>query len=264
MKINIFEGARRITKIVAVLWIAGVAAITFSQSDPYIIATFTTSTSTSRFVRIDTTCPNDTDSRLLLDQLRALARFHLDAVKTKKGTEAHISLCFLGEVPKFFVTSPDGKKFGVNAPDGATEQQAIRYAQGKQKKSTFDLATAKPVYPSTKHPAPHEYTGPVIPFSEEEKFEFQARLQKEWDAAAMGWSVEPYIAHVQKTFVLSQEDEDWIDGQWWTKRWEQVREGALWLVGGLAFLWGFTRATGWIVRGFMGIPKGQDRRLSEG
>jgi hypothetical protein len=32
------------------------------------------------------------------------------------------------------------------------------------------------------------------------------------------------------------------------------------LLGGLAFIGGFTVATGWIVRGFMGIPRGLDRR----
>ncbi len=37
-------------------------------------------------------------------------------------------------------------------------------------------------------------------------------------------------------------------------------EGALYALGGLIFLWGFSWAVGWIVRGFMGIPKGHDRR----
>lgn len=37
-------------------------------------------------------------------------------------------------------------------------------------------------------------------------------------------------------------------------------EGALYATGGLVFLWVFSWAVGWIVRGFMGIPKGHDRR----
>ena len=37
-------------------------------------------------------------------------------------------------------------------------------------------------------------------------------------------------------------------------------EVALWLIRGLLFLWAFTLVTGWIVRGFMSIPKGQDHR----
>lgn len=37
-------------------------------------------------------------------------------------------------------------------------------------------------------------------------------------------------------------------------------QGALIAIGGLVFLWGFSWAVGWIVRGFMGIPRGHDRR----
>jgi hypothetical protein len=37
-------------------------------------------------------------------------------------------------------------------------------------------------------------------------------------------------------------------------------EGAPWLVGGLVFLWVLSWTTGWIVRGFLGIPMGQDRK----
>lgn len=31
-------------------------------------------------------------------------------------------------------------------------------------------------------------------------------------------------------------------------------------LGGLAFIWVFTWGVGWIVRGFMGIPRGQDKK----
>lgn len=37
-------------------------------------------------------------------------------------------------------------------------------------------------------------------------------------------------------------------------------EGALYATAGLVFLRGFSWAVGWIVRGFMGIPRGHDRR----
>jgi hypothetical protein len=33
------------------------------------------------------------------------------------------------------------------------------------------------------------------------------------------------------------------------------------LVGGLAFIWAFTWVVGWIARGFMSIPLGQDSKL---
>jgi hypothetical protein len=34
----------------------------------------------------------------------------------------------------------------------------------------------------------------------------------------------------------------------------------VWILIGLGALWAFTWATGWIVRGFMGIPRGSDNR----
>ena len=39
-----------------------------------------------------------------------------------------------------------------------------------------------------------------------------------------------------------------------------LKEFFLRAVGGLAFIGCFTVATGWIVRGFMGIPRGLDRK----
>jgi hypothetical protein len=35
------------------------------------------------------------------------------------------------------------------------------------------------------------------------------------------------------------------------------------LLGGLAFIWVFTWVVGWIVRGFRGIPRGQDSKSVE-
>ena len=37
-------------------------------------------------------------------------------------------------------------------------------------------------------------------------------------------------------------------------------EAYLMVIGFLLFIWGFTWATGFIVRGFMGIPRGQDKK----
>jgi hypothetical protein len=40
----------------------------------------------------------------------------------------------------------------------------------------------------------------------------------------------------------------------------EIKEFLLALFGGLAFIGCFTVATGWVVRGFMGIPKGHDHK----
>ena len=48
--------------------------------------------------------------------------------------------------------------------------------------------------------------------------------------------------------------------QWWSEKWENIWEGALTLIGGLTVLWVLSWFIGWIVRGFLGIPMGQDRK----
>lgn len=35
-------------------------------------------------------------------------------------------------MPRFEITAPDGRKFEVNAPEGATEQDAIAYIQQQE------------------------------------------------------------------------------------------------------------------------------------
>ena len=43
---------------------------------------------------------------------------------------------------------------------------------------------------------------------------------------------------------------------------DTVKLALIFLFAGLASLWALTWATGWIVRGFMGIPRGKDHRPS--
>ena len=43
-------------------------------------------------------------------------------------------------------------------------------------------------------------------------------------------------------------------------RWEAIKFNSLWTFGGLAFLFIFSWCIGWIVRGFAGIPSGQDKK----
>ena len=50
------------------------------------------------------------------------------------------------------------------------------------------------------------------------------------------------------------------DGQWWPQLLKDLGDKALWVISGLLFLWAFTWANGWIVRGFKGIPRGQDKK----
>ena len=50
------------------------------------------------------------------------------------------------------------------------------------------------------------------------------------------------------------------DGQWWPQLLKDLGQKVLRIISGLLFLWAFTWVIGWIVRGFMGIPRGQDKK----
>ena len=181
MTINVFEGARRIGKLIAVLWIAGVVAFTIVIWDPRIEVEYTISGANMIPVRSESPCPHET------------ARERI-TVNTKKGTEAHVTLCL-------------PPRYGKPAADS-----------------------------------------------------IEALVNKEF-----GFVAKPTpTGIVEYTFVLPPAEEDWIDGQWWTVRRKQLGASALWLFGGLAFLLGSTLTIGWIVRGVLGIPRGQDRRPTEG
>jgi hypothetical protein len=64
-------------------------------------------------------------------------------------------------------------------------------------------------------------------------------------------------------FALRKPDEEWADSEWWSKRLKSMQQGLVVLAGGWAFMWVLTWVVGWIVRGFLGIPVGQDRRVEK-
>jgi hypothetical protein len=83
-----------------------------------------------------------------------------------------------------------------------------------------------------------------------------------WGAATYSSEVSEYEETLEARFVLPPEDNDWIENEISTQYWKNWKEGLGYLGIGLAIFAGFVWAVGWIVRGFMGIPRGMDRRPS--
>ena len=65
---------------------------------------------------------------------------------------------------------------------------------------------------------------------------------------------------LENRFVLSPEDEDWVEKSFWHLYRERWKDGLGYLAIALAVFAGFIRAVGWVVRGFMGIPSGMDKK----
>lgn len=229
MAMNVFEGARRITKLLAALWVVGWVIAAFYVS-PSVDVTYKIANPGAVPVRItEEECPPGSATKYISDKV------------TRSGTKTLVFLCFPSfrvadgsrssaeiAMSTFKVTAPDGSTIHVNAPVGATEQQAIEFAATTWKPQSSPLEEL-----------------PDALISKEEELEFRLRLAEE-------------------RFILPQSDEKWIDRQWWFFFMKEIGWGALGAVGGLLFLLAFTWTAGWIARGFMGIPRGQDHRVKNG
>ena len=81
-----------------------------------------------------------------------------------------------------------------------------------------------------------------------------------WGAASYSSEVSAYEKQLEARFVLPPEDNNWVDKEKSRRYWENWKESLRNLGIGLAIFAGFVWAIGWIVRGFMGIPRGMDRK----
>lgn len=83
-----------------------------------------------------------------------------------------------------------------------------------------------------------------------------------WGAASYSSEVSGYERELEARFTLPAQDNDWIEKEISARYWKNWMEGLGYLAIGLAVFAGFVSAVGWIARGFMGIPRGMDRRPS--
>ena len=70
-----------------------------------------------------------------------------------------------------------------------------------------------------------------------------------------------YTKEATERFTVGAKDMEGLEALRSHALFEQWKLAIQVLVGGLAFGWVLMAATGWIVRGFLGIPRGQDARL---
>ena len=81
-----------------------------------------------------------------------------------------------------------------------------------------------------------------------------------WGAASYSSEVSAYEKQLEARFVLPPEDNNWADKEKSRRYWENWKESLGNLGIGLVIFAGFVWAIGWIVRGFMGVPRGSDRK----
>jgi hypothetical protein len=81
-----------------------------------------------------------------------------------------------------------------------------------------------------------------------------------WGAAKYSPEVMAYERELEQRFRLPANDVKYLEEQITKARWRNAKEAAKYLAIGLAIWAAVVSVIGWIVRGFLGIPNGMDRR----
>jgi hypothetical protein len=184
MKINVFEGCRRIALIAAVLGSAFTLFL-LATNEPYLYYTYEITYPSDQAKRTEKSCPSDSGR-------------HFFTTATRTDKPVSITLCLL---PMSF---------------GADERQLIPY-------KVDDAGTV-------------------------------------FGAAFFSEEVSSYANRLEGAFRLDEADEVFIDEEYWRRYRDELLQGLLGLAIALVFFAVVVWLMGWIVRGFLGIPRGQDRR----
>jgi hypothetical protein len=222
MAINIFEGARRVTKLIAVIWVLGMSFYAFRE--------FTEKGYVRAYFRVD--LPDGVPIRMTEQEHCDVndVNEYLSSPYTSKDAKISVTLCFKPYIDK--------ESDWVDVPASKTQPQQPKIYDELPEGAVFIDEPAQIAQPA-QQPQKRKPT-----FEEFLKNEYKPEQAKQKKIAA--------------NFKLSKADEEWADSVAWSERWENIKIGAAVTIGGLAFLWIFSWCVGWIVRGFAGIPTGQD------
>jgi len=195
VKINAFEGARRIAKLFALIGVATYAIYLTSQAfgDPRITVAYEIRLPAVPPVRVDGACRGQYEEVTVY------------GVSIPKNRTVNVDLCFLKR----------------------------EFSEGRY----------------------------LVPYKVDDT------TKKVWGNERNSTEVSEYMARTKASFAVPKQDHEWIEKLYEARRWltfkEEVSNSTVALGGWLLFLWLFSWATGWIVRGFLGIPRGQDRRPAD-
>jgi len=104
----------------------------------------------------------------------------------------------------------------------------------------------------------------AMPFGEDNELLIPYRIDEEgniWGSASYSLEVHEYKRELESRFVIPPADEKEIRDEISARYRENFIEGLGYLLIGLVAFGVFVWGTGWIVRGFLGIPQGKDKGL---
>lgn len=107
--------------------------------------------------------------------------------------------------------------------------------------------------PETELAFPRGKSGATLP---------HVKIRKMISADTYSDQAEAYMHSRMDSFKFTDQEmqkigrDQWMIG--WTRFWDRVQQAVSWVAGIVAGLWALATVLGWIVRGFAGIPNGQD------
>jgi hypothetical protein len=265
MKLNIFEGARRIALGIGSLWIVGF--VTYNVFvEPIAFMTYAITWPREDFVKSATCDRND-------------ATEHVTA-KTSNGKSINVKLCFNahesndGRLLVPYAVMPSAKAIKPNPFD---QFDPDAYLASKVPKSPLNESVEKSVQGNfwegdklVYDPKASEIIKRDIPLKVGKsqaknlvfpKNDIPENLQNPVSylvSSQYSTEVKQYTESVAKRFTLPESDMKDAEQHWRDALLAQWIQAIQFIVGGLAALWLAVTSIGWVVRGFMGIKRGKD------
>ena len=227
MRVNMFEGARRIALAIGVLWALGMLAYAM-LSEPYVSVTYAV--------------PSYGATPVPDDGCRPPNASKYTTIQAPGGGSASVVLCFIAD------RSDDGRYLipyrevvSASNPEAAriyaARKEALRVGANSEAARLMEFLFKMPVNPSDPRTV--------------------------WMAGEFDDAVRTYMDGVAAAFRLPPSGLESLEKVKRQKLWEQWEEALLILFGGLAVGWVLTAGLGWVVRGFLGIARGKDQRAIE-
>jgi hypothetical protein len=91
-------------------------------------------------------------------------------------------------------------------------------------------------------------------------YKFDPATKQVWGADRWSSEVKDYVKKYTANFKIPASDYAELDRKAKSRWWTQIKEGFGSMMIGLVVLFIIVHAIGWVVRGFMGIPKGMDSK----
>ncbi len=211
---NIFEGARRIAKLISALIVVGFIITFFENYLPPVSVTYLISGADKPLVRVD--------------QCDAGSISFTKEVKAKTGEIVNLKLCFRSSRPGL----EDARKIQEAKNQGYSDSEIAEYflAGSTDKPLTHVewIAAGKPKVPFL----PEGFVLDKSPY----------------------FKLDAFLNSIQ----IPKADEGYITRLLWLQKLQSAGLPLLQMFASLAGIWLFVWITGWIVRGFKGIPQGKD------